>query len=115
VLRSADRDTQHEELLALAHRAQRAAIARDRSGLVTETNRLLTALAMHLDDEMNRHVLSDDASHEAEARSLQRLVEQFVTLARAAAIGSDAEPSLEGLANEALLQLYRQIDAEASA
>lgn len=108
------RDLQHHELLELARTTQRAADARDRTAVLRTSNRLLTALAMHLDDEMNGRLFPDPAVRAAAARDQQTLIERLVTLIRAAASG-DSGPSLARLAEEVQDLLQLQIEVEAAA
>jgi hypothetical protein len=108
------RDLQHHELLELARTTRRAADARDRTAIVRSSNRLLTALAMHLDDEMNGRLFPDPIVRAAAARDQQTLIERLVTLTHAAAAG-DSGPSLERLAEEVQGLLQLQIEVEAAA
>lgn len=113
-MRCPERELQHRELLELGRRVQRSATVRDRNGVVTEAHRLLTALATHFDDERQRFRPEDETSRGL-ARGEQKVVELFVDLGRVASVGSPAEAPLEQLAHEALSQLRRQVEVEASA
>jgi hypothetical protein len=108
------RDLQHHELLELARTTQQAADARDRTAVLRTSNRLLTALAMHLDDEMNGRFFPDPIVRAAAERDQQALIERLVTLTHAAASG-DSGPSLARLADEVQDLLQRQVDVEAAA
>jgi hypothetical protein len=108
------RDLQHHELLELARTTQQAANARDRTAVLRTSNRLLTALAMHLDDEMNGPLFPDPIVRAAAARDQQTLIERLVMLARAASSG-DSGPSLARLADEVWDLLQRQVEVEAAA
>ena len=109
------RDSEHEELLELAGRAELAARSHDHATLLATTNRLLTKLAMHLDDERNDQRLLDDVVREHRARGEQKVVEEFVNLVHAATVPSNAACCCERLARHASLLLRHQIEVEAFA
>ena len=108
-------DTEHDELLALARRAEDAARAHDRRALLTASRHFLTALASHLDGERVERRLLDDAVREGRARDEQEVVEEFVNLVRAAVHGSGAKCHCDRLARVATTRLRDLIEVEASA
>jgi hypothetical protein len=112
---ASNRDSEHEELLELAGRAELAARSHDHATLLATTNRLLTALAMHLDEEWKNQRLLDDVAREHRARNEQKVVEEFVNLVHAATIPSNAPCHCERLARQASLLLRHQIEVEAFA
>jgi hypothetical protein len=114
-MRVDNREAEHERLLVLASRVDAEARANDREALIATTNRLLNALAMHLDDERNETRRLDDAAREAKTRGEQQVVEQFVNLAREATRTSSGTCRCEHIASKALRQLRQQIVAEAPA
>jgi len=109
------RDVEHETLLDLAGRAEFAARAHDHETLVATTRFLLTALAMHLDDEREERCPVDDKVGQHKARYEQEVIEEFVNLVHAATTLSKADCHCERLARRAMLRLRHQILVEASA
>jgi HD superfamily phosphodiesterase len=110
-----NRDAEHEELLELAGRAELAARSHDHETLLATTHRFLTALAMHLDNEREDQRLLDAAARDHRARSVQKVVEEFVNLVHAASVRSDANCRCERLARQAVVLLRHQIEVEALA
>jgi hypothetical protein len=102
-------DGAHQELLELASRAEHAARVGDHATLLAATRRLLTALAMHLDDEDTHWASLDDAARASRARDEHRVVEEFVNLVRAAT-RSDGQCRCASLAREAVRRLRHQIE-----
>jgi hypothetical protein len=108
-----DDNREHEELLELARRAERAARAHDHTTLLVTTRSFLTTLAMHLDHERDDQRALDDAVREYRARDEQKLVEEYVNLV-AAATRSDRQCRCDRLARSALRRLRHQIEVEAA-
>jgi len=108
-----DDNSEHEELLELAGRAEFAARIHDHAALLATTRRFLTKLAIHLDNERNEQRSLDRAAREYRARDEQELVEEFVNLAEVAA-HSDGRCRCGALARKALRRLRHQIEIEAA-
>ena len=108
-----NRDSEHEELLELAGRAELAARSHDHATVLATTNRLLTTLAMHLDGERENQHLLDDVAREHRARSEQKIVEEYVNLVHAATVPSNGSCRCERLARQASLFLRHRIEVEA--
>jgi hypothetical protein len=108
-----DDDCEHEELLELAGRAERAARSHDHATLLSITRSFLTALAMHLDNEREDQRTLGEAVRVCRARDEQKLVEDFVNLVEAAT-RSDGQCRCDRLARTALRRLHHQIEVEAA-
>ena len=108
-----DDNSEHEELLELAGRAEHAARSHDHETLLATTRCFLTTLAMHLDNERKEQRELDNAVREYRARDEQKLVEDFVKLVEVAT-RSDGQCRCERLARKALRRLRHQIEVEAA-